>query len=258
VNIVTAGENDLNTMEIASGYYACQLANMAADWRVLFGSKGASWTTVQLAPYIVGHGEPTLANFRQLQLRTTQDSIPNSHVAVIVDGGDPLSPLGSVHSRNKQLTGRRIAEGILALVYNDSAVTPWGPRYESVAYGSPAPGTLTATISFAVGTVQGGLVYVAPEVTPWSNSTRCPTEIGVSQVYCDGFSIIAGNGVGYKATSVEIVGTGSDQLLLTATGVPVGYSAVGSRFGWSDWPVVNFYSSTGLPVVPWYVNGTAS
>lgn len=254
-----AGENDCTESEIFSGYYACQLAGLASDWRAGFQSPDAVWASVQLNAYFQAQNSHTLADFRAMQAATGDESIPSSYTARIFDLGDVTSPLGNIHSRNKQATGVRISAGIRALLYNESAVTS-GPTYASATYGGVSTGSLTVTVSFQPGTVDGGFVYVPPHASPWSNSTRCPADIQRSaDAYCAWFSIIASNGIAYNATVVEVTGGGADQLVLTAPGVPVGYTAVGSSFGWGDWPVVNHYAkASGLPLAPWYVNGTGA
>jgi hypothetical protein len=247
------GENDANTAEIASGYYACQLSRLARDWRDGFGSPLAHWTTIQLAPYLTSS---PLAAFRSMQCETTA-AIANSSCAVLADDGDPLSPIGSVHSRNKQLVGRRVAAGILAYLYGDGTDAPSqsGPRYAGIA--PKAGGALSATVSFAPETVAGGLVYVPPHVNTWQNSSRCPTELPeVTLSSCGFFELLGSDGVYYNATQVTI-DAGGVTLTVTAASAPAGVAVAGSRFGWAAWPVVNFYGPKGMPVVPWSVNVTS-
>lgn len=246
-----AGENDATTSEIAE-YYPCELTALAGALRAAFASPDAHWVTIQLAPY---SGGAPLAPFRAMQCDTTWGSIPNASCAVIVDDGDPLSPIGNVHSRNKQLVGARVAVHLAAALYD----APYpamgrGPQYASASLASEPSGALQANVSFDPATFDGGsLVYVAPFVSTWSNSTRCPVEIGISVGECDWFNILGSNGIAYNA-SVAIAEDGIT-LQLSAT-APAGVTAVGTRFGWNDWPVSNYYSTHGFPVVPW--NVTAS
>lgn len=248
------GENDCNPAELASGYYACQLVQLAESWRSGLGSPNASWSTVQLAPWDQS-GLATLAEFRSMQASATA-SIPRSHTAVLVDGGDATSPYGHVHSRNKQLTGRRVAAGILALLYGNATVPTVGPTFASATYGMASQGgSLSVNVSFVPGTVgAGGLVWVPPTVSPWGNSTRCPTEVPhFAPASCGWFEIVGSDQHAYNVTRVEILGVGDGATLrLTADNVPSLVTARGSRFGWADWPVVNVYGQDGaMPVVPW-------
>jgi len=245
------GENDANPAEITSGYYACQLSRLPRDWRAGFRSPTAHWTTVQLAPYL---SSSPLAAFRSMQCDTTA-TITNASCAVIVDGGDPLSPIGSVHSRNKQVVGRRTSAGILAYLYSTHAEAPFlsGPRYASISpnkQGSP----LSATVSFIPETVAGGLVFVPPHVNAYQNSSRCPTEIPeVTLASCGFFEILGSDGVYYNASDVSL-DAGGLTLTITAAAAPGSVTVAGTRYGWAVWPVVNFYGPFGLPVVPWNVN----
>ena len=200
----------------------------------------------------------TLAEFRAMQAAVTSKAIPRSHTAVLVDGGDATSPYGTVHSRNKELTGRRVAAGILAMLYGNTSVPTMGPTFASATYGMASQGSLTVNVSFAPGTVgEGGLVWVPPTVSPWSNATRCPTEVlHFTAANCGWFQILGSDQRAYNVTQVEILGGGQGALLrLTAEGVPSLVLARGSRFGWADWPVVNVYGvyegGVELPMVPW-------
>ena len=248
------GENDAATPEIAGGYYACQLARLIADWRAGFASPSAHFTTVQLAPYLTS---APLAAFRDMQCATAW-AAANASCAVIVDDGDPLSPIGSVHSRNKELVGRRVAAGILAHVYGvDTAPTyQLGPRYAGVVSVNSAGSPLAATVAFAPESVVGGLVYVAPHVDVWQNSSRCPTELaGVTLALCGFFEILGSDGVYYNASSA--VANADSTLTITAASAPAAVTVAGTRWGWNAWPVVNFYNAQGQPLVPWSANRTA-
>lgn len=43
-------------------------------------------------------------------------------MAVAIDLGDPKSPFGSIHPRDKQDVGIRLAIGALSVAYNDSDI----------------------------------------------------------------------------------------------------------------------------------------
>lgn len=243
------GENDCSDAELA--FYACELAALAPALRSSFASPAAPWVTVTLAPYT---GGPSLGPFRDMQCATTWGAIPNGSCAPTWDGGDPLSPIGSVHSRNKQLVGRRVAAQLAPALYGAPAPTGGrGPQYASVVLGRDAPaGTLTADVAFTPASLGGGgLVYVPPHATPWSNSSRCPVELGViKEADCDWLYILGSDGVAYNATAS--VGGGGATLHLEAA-APDGVRAIGTRFGFNAWPVVNFYNAFALPMQPWNV-----
>ena len=63
--------------------------------RLEFASPQSQWSTVQLAPYITSW---SVAPFRAMQCNATL-ALPNASCVRIVDDGDPLSPIGSVHRR---------------------------------------------------------------------------------------------------------------------------------------------------------------
>jgi len=184
-----------------------------------------------------------------MQCSSTASSIPNSSCASLVDDGDVLSPIGSVHSRNKQLVGRRVAAELAAALYGAPAHPP-GPTYSRAELSSAPNGTLTATVSFTEESMAGGaLLFNPPHATPWSNSSRCPSELGIIREQdCGWFGIWDAAGALHNA-SVSVL-PGGLQLLLMAQ-AQAGAQAVGTQWGWNAWPVVSFYNAAGAPMVPW-------
>ena len=242
------GENDAQVLELA--YYACELRELAASLRAAFASPAAHWTTVQLAPYT---GGAALGPFREMQCATTWGAIANSSCAVIVDDGDVLSPIGTVHSRNKQLVGRRVAAGLAAALYG-AASAERGPQYAGAALASAPGGLLSADVRFDPATLGGrALVYAPPAASQWSNSSRCPAELGIVRLQdCAWFYILASDARAYNATVT--LGASGTTLHLGAQ-APAGTLAVGTSYGYNAWPVVSYYNAAGWPMVPW--NATA-
>lgn len=250
------GENDQGDVNSTNAnyaypYYSCQLQGLANALRTNLGSPNAHWTTVQLAPYLTSW---SIAPFRQMQHDATA-KLSNATAAPLFDDGDPLSPIGSVHSRNKQLVGQRVARGILNALYGQDFALE-GPTYESAVLSAAPDGSMLYANVSLLNVAGGGLTYVPPHVNPWSNSSRCPTELFDAK-YCGFFSIGASDGELYNATSVTLINGGTG-LQLAAPVVPAqpGIRAASTSFGWNAWPVVNYYgTASGLPLVPW--NATA-
>lgn len=250
------GENDAELVGESLAWYTCMLGGLASSLRAAHSSPGAHWTTIQLAPYT---GGAALGPFRDMQCNATDTTIPNSHCAILLDDGDVLSPIGTVHSRNKQLVGERVAVGLLEALYGIPHPTHGrGPVWagQELHTGAPSPSngtvTLTALVSFAAEGLGGqGLVYTPPHATPYTNSSRCPSELGIIKASdCAWPSIVGSDGKVYQGEA-EAVG-GGQQLLITVNGVPKGVSAVGSSYSYGPWPVVNFYNAFGVPVEAWY------
>lgn len=265
------GENDAAKEEYE--FYACQLSGMISSWRAAFGSPNAHWVTVQLAPYLASTSNEqadTLAGFRDMQCQTTWAQ-PNASCAVIDDGGDPTSPMGSIHSRNKQLTGRRIAAPLLQALYGQQA-QPWqlsGPRYAS-ARGTYSGGILYIYISFdpsTVGPNGTGLTYIPSHTSVYQNASRCPLELpGMSIAQCGGFTITDNYGNVYNASVSLLPGSQypgyGDRLMLQADSRVHLSIPVSTSWGWANWPIVQWYGSGayvdasgvvqgGLPLHPW-------
>ena len=58
----------------------------------------------------------------------------NVFMAVAIDLGDPTSPFGSVHPRDKQDVGARLAVGARAVVFNDTDVYYLGMMAQSAKW----------------------------------------------------------------------------------------------------------------------------
>lgn len=67
---------------------------------------------------------------------------------------------------------------------------------------------------------------------------------------CGFFVLVGSDGVAYNATNVT---AGGQALEVAAAGAPPSVTVAGCTFGWAVWPVVNWYNSHGLPLVPWNV-----
>lgn len=59
--------------------------------------------------------------------------LENVFMAVAIDLGDPTSPYGSVHPRDKQDVGDRLCRAALGVVYGDTTVDYCGPIATSVS-----------------------------------------------------------------------------------------------------------------------------
>ena len=64
------------------------------------------------------------------------DRMKDVFMAVAIDLGDPKSPFGSVHPRDKQDVGTRLSMGARSVVYNDTTVYYLGmmPQTAKVRY----------------------------------------------------------------------------------------------------------------------------
>ena len=59
------------------------------------------------------------------------DRLQNVFMAVAIDLGDPTSPHGSIHPRDKQDVGARLVLSARAITYKDSTVYYQGPLADS-------------------------------------------------------------------------------------------------------------------------------
>jgi hypothetical protein len=205
---------------------------MIQSWRSYFNSPNAFFGFVELEPWI---GGPPPA-FRTAQLASL--SLPNVGYAIGTDIGDPLGPFGSVHPRNKKLVGSRLAAAALSIQYNKP--TNWVPPSYASAVAGAAGTTVTVTVSFS-----------SLPTTLVAADDHCKTELGVPAASCAWFSIVASDGATYNATAT--VAGGGKTLLLSANVAKAGTTAVGSTFGYNQWPINTIMTAEGLPLQPWPV-----
>jgi hypothetical protein len=78
---------------------------------------------------------------------------------------------------------------------------------------------------------------------------HCQTEYNVSATQCAWFTVTGSNGVTYNATAS--IGSDQKSVILVATNVPDGVTAVASSFGWAQWPINTIKSAEGFPLQPW-------
>lgn len=159
-------------------WYACTFAQLIERWRsAVFGTDAAGlwFGFVQLAPFI---GPDGWEEVRQSQL-VGGLAQPNVTYGTMVDNGDPLSPFGSYHPRNKQLIAERLVNAAVSEVYGLPARARWrAPELASASFSQSGDAvTVTAQLSFVP--ASGISTVAAP----------CPVAEGVPAAICADFSV---------------------------------------------------------------------
>lgn len=246
-------------------YYACLLSHLAGDFISGFQQNGTGafgagrFFVVQLHAWNASTDPSNVYYYQALAgLRVAQQvgvsSAPGAELVSAIDGGDPLAPATSIHPRGKQLPGHRLALAIVARRYGAQAVEYAAPRYSTATASAQGLALeVSVLVSSSAGSTDMQLVWVPP--SPASNSSRCPTDLGVLPIMCAGFEIMLSDGAFPNGTwipaAVEISAQES-ALTLKATAPRAGLVAAGTRNGWGAWPVVNVYSADSrLPLLPW-------
>ncbi len=186
---------------------------MIENWRDDWKQGDFPFLFVQLAPFMKIEKEPTdpaWAHLREAQLQTITKS-KHTAMAVITDVGDEKD----IHPKRKEPVGHRLALAAEALAY--------GKKLE---YSGPVFDKMTVEGNKAVLTfthLGGGLEAKDGELT--------------------GFTI-AGDDKVFHNAKAEIKG---DTVVVFCKDVE---KPVGVRFGWANYPVVNFWNKAGLPASP--------
>ena len=236
---------------------ACLTKSIIVSWREAWHAATAPFIFVQLPEYVRANNTE-LAAAREAQLAVA-DSLPNVGFAVTADLGDAYTVCdeshppncydGSIHNRAKDLVADRLTPVVLAIAYNMTGVSYLSPRYAGAA--QTADSTVRVTFDAASLTPDAlPLEIHAPAFD--SNSSWCPND-GVNRFVlpesCDWFSVLYSDGVWRNATVA--VDPSGDAIVLSTPGTPTGLTAVATRNGYADWPVVSVFTKSGLPVVPW-------
>lgn len=111
--------------------YSTIFPKMVQDWRLLWGQGDFPFYYAQIAPFdypgLKDSGYVNSAYLRDVQ-RKVEALIPNSGMAVLMDGGDSLT----IHPRNKRLPGERLALLALAKTYHQKGIGFASPKYQSM------------------------------------------------------------------------------------------------------------------------------
>jgi sialate O-acetylesterase len=189
---------------------------MIKTWREDWKQGDFPFYWVQLADFMDEKAEPgdsAWAELREAQTMT-QDELPNTGQAVIIDIGEG----SDIHPRNKLEVAQRLARHALANDYGRQGLVCDSPRYESMQVND---GKITVKFK----DTGGGLRAVdAKEV--------------------QGFAIAGEDKKWHPAVATII---GPDQVDVSSSEVP---KPVAVRYAWADNPVCNLYNKTDLPVTP--------
>jgi len=189
--------------------YRKLFAAMIKSWRDKWGQGDFPFYYVQIAPFMYKEAEPVAAELREAQLMTL--SVPNTGMAVTADIGDA----NSIHPKNKQEVGRRLALWALAKTYGKKPVY-CGPIYNSMKIDG-------SRIILSFNYAEGGLV-----------SKSVPLK---------GFTIAAADGK-FVPADAEIIG----ETVAVSSKEIANPAAV--RYGWENNPVCSLYNKEGLPASP--------
>jgi len=206
--------------------YACMFPAMIADWRVKFRSE-LPFFFVELAAYPDGGGAYPAIRWAQ----TAALQLPNVGMATAIDLGDPDSPAGSIHPRNKSEVGRRLSLQALDIVYGHQLVSQ-GPTPRSFAVAQSA-GSYLITVQFST---SGALKF---------NGTQyCKACCSAGN---DPFEVLdSSTGKWVQGTSSILSSSPSVVFVkVTLSGKPSGV-----RFDWADYPQCGLFDTAADLAAP--------
>lgn len=192
---------------------------MIQNWRDEWGQGDFPFYWVQLADFLAEKPEPgdsSWAELREAQTMTMK-RLKNTGEAVIIDIGEGKD----IHPKNKVDVGRRLARWALAETYKVPGIAARSPLYKSME------------------TAGNKIVLTFDNVAPAANGWR-PFDVHEPR----GFAI-AGADKKFVWASAKILPDGRIEVWSDKVAEPASV-----RYGWADNPVVNMYSSAGLPLTP--------
>ncbi len=187
--------------------------DMVRNWRRDWHEGNFPFLQVQLAPFTAITNQPgdsTWAELREAQVYATR-ILPKVGAAVITDVGEEQD----IHPKHKEPVGVRLALAARSIAYNQKLVSS-GPSYKSMKVKGDK-----AILSF----------------------DNAGSGLMAKGGYLNGFSI-AGEDKKFFWAKAEIEG---DKVIVHSDGVQ---KPVAVRYGWADFPVVNFWNKEGLPASP--------
>ena len=220
--------------------YGCMMNTMIESWRSLSGFSSASFSYVQLAAYDCGgdSNHSALSDFRDVQLAATS-LIKNSAMVTAADLGDPTSPDGDIHPRNKTEVGRRLSIASEFLHYSggdSSRFVHTGPLVSAVERLSGG-----VRVAFEAESLGGGLHF--------EKTQECPNE-----ERCAGPVLVDGDGNKHQVDKMEISGEGALLDMYSSTLPTTGAEKV--EYCKGDIPLLVVFNSEGIPLVPFTANPT--
>lgn len=214
--------------------YACQFPAMIFDWREKWdeGPTEMAFHFVQLAPYTNGN---TGKLPEQRLAQTDALNLPDVGFACAIDLGDPDSPYGNIHPRDKYDVGYRLFLNALYLTYHEYHITYLGPTVSKISYN--VNDTANAVVEFEDETIVTGLVLRNPV---------CPSNLPAGS--CAGAQLRSLDGTWHNAT----ISLSGETAVFTLDGSGRNLKIVGARYGFADWPLASIYNGVGLPAPPFY------
>jgi len=155
--------------------------------------------------------------------------------ATAVDLGDPTSPFGNIHPRDKETVGMRLLNSARAIAYGETNVKYLSPVFKSAVAQTTAT-KLTYTITFDLAG-DDHLVYKA---------NNCSA--GVPTDNCQNFAVLLSDNKWYQTMNATVTGVNTVQVVWDLPSASL--TAKGLQYAFSSWPVCTIYNNNGLPAIP--------
>jgi len=219
-------------------YYSCAQPAMIQDWSTMWNLRGNTFTFffVQLSPWVSGPGT-AIPDLRDSQLSAL--ALPYVGFTTAADLGDIDSPTGSIHPRNKQPLGSRLALSARAISYGESGLIYQGPMASGFRVAQQDGTKVVVEVSFQLSTVGTGLMLKPAE---------CPPQL-IGSGQCGWYELQRPDRAWINATAMSIHPDGS-KILITVDNWPLGQNVDGVRYAYATWPVCNLYNEQDLPAIP--------
>ena len=218
--------------------YPCLQEAMVGAWRQLFQSE-FFFIYTQLSTWQAGGY--VLPSMRDAQTSILLSGTPGVGMVTAADLGDPDSPYGDIHPRNKMELGRRMALAASAIQYGSSI---------------PYEGPVVEKIEPIVNPVFGSSL----RVTFQSHSCGAGCKILPAQI-CPPSSSSVNGGCGYVLLKYGSWTESLASVVLhnsnTVDFIPNEFrseNVTSLSYGWGDYPLMVVYNSYNIPLIPFVSN----
>jgi len=209
-------------------YYACAFPEMIKDWRHKF-NQDLFFYYAQLCPW--NSGDKILEALTRLA-QLYANKLPRVGFGTAMDLGDPTSPWGDIHPRDKEGVGKRLAASARVITYGQN-IPYLGPMADAWKIVSPT-GNAVVEVSFTPASLGTGLT---------TRSATCPNPVPLDQ--CGEYEI--GTSAGWVPAKGEVVGN-----IVTVSASVGSAQVIGVRYGFANWPIATLWNRDGFPAIPFF------
>jgi hypothetical protein len=236
-------------------WYACALPSFLGELRGALKNPSLFVGVVQLPPVAAQFWTDAVPLFRTIQASV---NTPPTAVVSAIDTGDQDADFTYLHSRNKDVVARRLANAALTVVYKKAGF-PYLPTggTPTGAYVSEDKNNVT-TVSLSFDSTLASPLFLDPTIVcPGGFPQGDPNNLWISYV-CQAFRVRSDASDGFKwyNTASAQVGPDGKTVVLTVQLPRAGVNVSQIEYAWAPWTAAALHDANGTPIQPFQTNIT--